>query len=65
MISEKTRKAWRDQVRFLISHQEALTPWELSLLGSTASLVDRGLDLSFRQSKSLRRIYRREQGRIG
>ncbi len=65
MISEETREAWRDQVRYLISHQEALTPWELSLLGSAAALVERGLDLSFKQSKSLRRIYRREQGRIG
>ena len=65
MISEETREAWRDQVRFLISHQEALTTWELSLLGGTAALVDSGFDLSFRQSKALRRIYKREQARLG
>ena len=65
MISEKTREAWRDEVRFLTSHQEALTPWELRFLGNVADLIDRGIDITFRQSKTLRRIYRREQARIG
>ena len=65
MISEETRDSWHDMVGFLSSHQENLEPWDLSFLGGMAALVDRRIDLSFKQSKSLRRIYKREQARIG
>lgn len=65
MIQEETRRRWRERARFLVNRQDRLSTWELRFLGTIAGRLDRGEDISFRESRKLREIFKREELKDG
>ena len=59
------REEWQKQADFLTQHMEHVDNWERGLLYSVKERLAIGIELSFHQSKYLRRAYNRVVGRIG
>jgi hypothetical protein len=61
MISEETRKNWQHKIDRLFVNMEyntdLITEWEYDFLVSINSQLNMAKDLSFKQSKTLNRIY--------
>jgi hypothetical protein len=65
MISEETRKKWKQKIETIIGANESgygvleLTEWEASFIDSIEQQICSGKDLSFKQSSILNKIYDR------
>ncbi len=64
-VGPKTVNAWVDMADYLWPRRKQLQPWERGLVRSCIDRLAHGRDLSWRQAKNLRRIYRREVNRNG
>jgi hypothetical protein len=65
MISDKTNQQWQDRARYLVSRQHRLSSWELRFLDTVTSRLFRGGDLSWKESRKLREIFKREERQDG
>lgn len=65
MISGETRRRWEERARYLVSRQHRLSAWELLFLGNVTMRLFRGGDLSWKESRKLREIFKREEHRDG
>jgi len=61
------RALWRKQLDFILENgNDELTEWEGDFIDSLSlRYSDRDMDLSFKQSSVLRRIYKKVEERVG
>ena len=61
MISDETRKKWKDRLDTIIKSLDnccvELNEWEIEFIDSIDELLSDNKDLSFKQSKCLNKIY--------
>jgi len=61
MISDETRKKWKDRLDTIIKSLDnccvELNEWEIEFIDSIDKLLSDNKDLSFKQSKCLNKIY--------
>lgn len=66
MISDETRQKWRKAVDYLMEYGGGyMDEWEAGFLDSISIRLSTGLDLTFKQSSKLCKIWHRVEGDVG
>lgn len=65
MVSEESRKKWRDRIAFIRQHSQGLTEWESEFVTSMRKLMENGHDLTLAQSSKLNQIFHKREEAIG
>jgi len=65
MISDETREKWKSELAYIQTYGlDYLNEWETEFLDSVIELLEFDEDLSFAQSKVLRRIFDKIQREV-
>jgi hypothetical protein len=65
METEKYQKEWNEKISLIENHMPFLNSWECDFIDNISDLLFAGGELSFRQSKTLRKIHRMVSNRLG
>jgi hypothetical protein len=65
MEIEKYQKEWKEKITLVENHKELLNEWERSFVDNISDLLNKGSLISFRQSKTLRKIHGMVSNRLG
>ena len=59
-VTDEMRKVWRFQVNYLLENAATLSSWEIEFVDSLEKWLSVGRDLTWKQSKILRRLFNEE-----
>lgn len=66
MISNETRQKWQKAVGYLMEYGDGhMDEWEANFLDSISIRLSVGLDLTFKQSSKLYKIWHRVEEEVG
>jgi len=64
LVSEETRKRWRERLAFLKRHEELLDEYQQTFVNDWLAKIDRE-DMNFNQSKFMNRTFHRAEEAVG
>jgi len=65
MTPEEYRARWHNRVDFCIAHTDKMSDWEVAFVDDMNTVLDRGRDLTLRQSFKLNEVYHKVQEAVG